>query len=286
MAAVVSRTRRTERRPERTCRLTERDVSLLDALARLRFATTRQLARLEFAGSSAAANKRLRKLLDAGLVRPWVRDLAKENVYSLDRAGARLLGEQDGTEMVGVPRGLDGNLDHLLAINQVRVSLAVGLGAAAGEIPWFRPDWELRARFKERVIPDALFSIRWNDNREQALALEVDNHTRSPRRFLGKILGYRRLLARGRGMYGLGHLPVLVVGRDSRAVDRYRVSVDHTRLGSGIWWTTRDLIDAEGACGKIWSPSDGSSRYSLRDVGSLPYGKEGLPRQTDDLMRA
>ena len=70
-------------------RLQDRDAWLLGALGRMRFLTTSQLAQLGFGGSRWAANKRLRRLLDAGLVRVWVRDLAKENIYSLDRAGAK-----------------------------------------------------------------------------------------------------------------------------------------------------------------------------------------------------
>src|SRR5262245_21936260 len=130
MSAPTSRRRsRVVRSPDRDVRQTERDLWILASLGTLRFATTSQLGRLHFGGSRWAANKRLRKLLDAGLVRTWVRQLAEENVYSLERAGARLLGDppEEDTKAPHVPRGLDGNLDHLLAINDFRISLALGL---------------------------------------------------------------------------------------------------------------------------------------------------------------
>src|SRR5690242_20012950 len=46
-------------------RLQERDRWILQALQKCRFLTTMQLARLFFGGSTSAANKRLRKLLDS-----------------------------------------------------------------------------------------------------------------------------------------------------------------------------------------------------------------------------
>jgi hypothetical protein len=103
-------------------RIQERDRFILEALGKMRFLTTAQIAALAFGHSRWAANKRLRKLLDAAFVRAWVRELAKENVYSLDRLGARTL-DGDGR----VPRRLDGTIEHLLGINQVRSALALAL---------------------------------------------------------------------------------------------------------------------------------------------------------------
>jgi hypothetical protein len=90
------------------------DLFILDAFAKMRFLTTTQIATLAFDWSRWAAHKRLRKLLDGGLIRVWARSPNKENVYSLDREGAKLFGESPS-----IPRILDGTLDHLLGINQV-----------------------------------------------------------------------------------------------------------------------------------------------------------------------
>lgn len=271
------RTGRTVRRRERVVRVTARDAWLLEAVAKMRFLETRQLARFAFQGSRWAANKRLRKLLDAGLLRVWVRDLARDNVYSLTRAGVHELVEcSDGGSLWTVPRGLDGNLDHLLAINEVRISLALGLAEVGGEIRHWRSDWELRASSRGRIVPDALFALGWaGDGHSQIFALEVDNATRSPRRFLGKLLKYGALRVRGRDLYGVRDFLTLVVGREERWVERYRQALAHARLGFRVWFTTLPLLGREGALGRIWIAADGEERYSLRDLASLPYGKEG-----------
>lgn len=247
----------------------------------MRFLTTTQLARLAFQGSRWAASKRLRKLLDAGLVRAWVRNLAEENVYSLDRAGARALEAQDGDGGPrAVPRGLDGNLDHLLAINRVRISLALGLAEAGGEIRWWRSDWELRAHGRQRVIPDALFEVQWDGAEDQTFVLEVDNQTRSSQAFLKKTLKYGAVRYRGQGIYGVNDFVTLVVGRDPEWVERYRVSLARTHLGFQTWFTTLQAVEEKGAVGLIWKSVNMQEHYSLRDLVSLPYGKEGgVPRR-------
>ncbi len=278
MAGHASRARRTQRQPGRgVCHATPRDAWLLEALGKMRFLETRQLARLAFGGSRWAANKRLRKLLDGGLVRVWVRDLARDNVYSLTRAGAGHLAERSDGEMAWtIPRGLEGNLDHLLAINEVRISLALGLAEAGGEITHWRSDWELRALSRGRIVPDALFALGWaGDGHSQTFALEVDNATRSPRRFLAKLLKYVALRVRGRALYGVEDFLLLVVGRDERWVERYRHALAHLRLGLSVWFATLPLLGREGALAPIWITADGEERYSLRRLAALPYGKEG-----------
>src|SRR5260370_30770587 len=119
------------KRDERQCgvrvRHTGRDLELLEALGKLRLTTRSQLARLYF-NSRSGANKRLRKLLDSGLVKVWVRQLAEENVYSLTREGLKTL-DASG---ISVPRELDGNLGHLLMLNEVRIRFAFGVEGIGG----------------------------------------------------------------------------------------------------------------------------------------------------------
>src|SRR5262249_9260505 len=74
--AMMKRLQRTTRCTERrNFSLTDRDAWILEAIGRMRFLTTTQIARLAFNKSLAAAQKRLRKLFNAGLVRVWVPDL-------------------------------------------------------------------------------------------------------------------------------------------------------------------------------------------------------------------
>ena len=68
-------------------RLSERDLWLLEGLAKMRFLTTSQISKLYFNGARWYPQKRLRNLFDAGLVKTWVRSLAEENIYSITRRG-------------------------------------------------------------------------------------------------------------------------------------------------------------------------------------------------------
>jgi hypothetical protein len=273
---------RTPRRQSRTTpvadrpfRLTDRDEWILEALGKMRFLTTDQIAELGFHSSRWAANKRLRKLLDARLVRVWVQSLAAPNIYGLSGAGARLLGDAEEQSPIVVPRTLDGNLSHLLGINQVRVSLAVGLEAASHTLAWWQSDWDLRACFREPVIPDALFAVDWDDRSRGTFALEVDHETRSSRALVGKLLRYRSLLSRGHGLYGLGEVVTLVVGFHSRWITRHRRTLAHMGLGLRLWLASMDELRARGGLAEVWQAPGSDERHSLRTLGMLPYGKEG-----------
>src|SRR3989442_13727667 len=105
--------------------------------------------------------------------------------------------------MIRCPGQLDGRMDHLLAINTVRIELALGLPEAGGELVWWRSDWELRAHSRQRTIPDALFAVRWPDSEEHVAALEVEYGTRAPRSFQAKLLRYSAAAYRPSGIYGV-----------------------------------------------------------------------------------
>ena len=259
-------------------RITERDTWILEALAKMRFLTTSQLAQLYFGSSRWSANKRLRRLLDSGLVKVWVRSLSEDNIYSLRVPSLRFLKKTQSDEHslnATAPRGLDGNIGHLLAINDVRIALAVGLEESGGELSWWKSDWDLRAHGTNRVIPDALFGIKWVGSQEQVYTLEVDRNTKSPRNFLTKILGYESLFGAYEGLYGFNDFLVLVVGEDLKWVERYRSEVSRIRLSERLWFAIADELQTKGANEPIWSTADDTEKYSLRDLSFVPYGKEG-----------
>ncbi len=252
MAQRIQRTVRGN--PKNKLRLTERDLWLLEGLAKMRFLTTRQLGGLYFGGSRWYPTKRLRNLLNAGLIKAWVRNLAEENVYSITRGGLSTVENGDATlgPQIKIPYRLDENLPHLLAINAVRASLAVSLPDANGEILWWRSDWELRAHGREPIIPDGLFFVKWHGLKEQAYALEVDNNTRSTRQFLKKILAYDGIQTRGGKIYGIADAIVLVSAADPKWLERYRASIKELRLDRRVWFATVEQIKREGATGAIW----------------------------------
>lgn len=273
------RTKRTSRKATE-CRSdrTERDQWLIEALGKMRFLTTRQIADLLFGGSRSAANKRLRRLLDAGVVRVWLRNLNTDNVYAITPRGRRVL-EGCSTESVEpavaitCPRELDGQLDHLLAINSIRVVLAIDLPDTGGVIAWWRSDWELRAHSRQRTIPDALFAIHWPDIGERVFALEVEHHTRAPRGFVSKLLRYSAASYGRDGTNGQTNPIVLVVGHSPTWLARYRAILAPLAVSTDVWFATFDELN--GHCANIWQARTGDARCSLRTLANLPYGKEG-----------
>jgi hypothetical protein len=258
-------------------RITERDKWILEGLAKMRFLTTSQLAKLYFTDSRWSANKRLRKLLDADLVKVWVRNLSQDNVYSLNRKGLDVFAEQqaDLNQAVSIARELDGNLDHLLAINDVRVVLAGGLAPVGGEILWWKSDWELRSSNREKLIPDAVFKIRWAKGAEQTYALELDNHTKSPRNFLKKVIGYATNKYRHDNVNGSTDLIILVVGKDSKWLERYRSATGATGIKMSMWFTSLEEFKTKKFADAIWQAKNAAEKYSLRELSFYPYGKEG-----------
>jgi hypothetical protein len=235
-------------------RVTSRDLELLEAVGKLRFTTTSQLARLYF-HSRSGANKRLRKLLDSGLVKVWVRQLAEENVYSLTRDGLKTLDARG----ISVPRELDGNLGHLLMLNEVRIRFAFGLEAIGGSLAWWRSEWDLRGHGKERIIPDALFAVSWKEA-EQIFALEVENQTSYPQGILRKLLGYRATPE----LYGVGRYRILIVGRDPPTLDRYRRGVLAAGIGQNTWFASlEDLGDFRQ---DIWEAGNDDRTYSFQTL--------------------
>lgn len=252
----------------RPLRQTERDLWIIEALAKMRFLNTSQLAKLFFHGSRWCTNKRLRRLLDTGLVKAWVRHLSAENIYSITPAALSWLENDEiglPTEFTS-PKRPDENLEHHLAINDVRISLALGLTKIQGEIVWWRSDWDLRAHGRERIIPDGLCTIRWDGQDEQVYALEVDNNTKSSKNFLRKLLAYESIQSRGETIYGISAPLVLVAGSDPKWLARYRLSLGKIGLHFKAWFAALDEIRRSGAVSTIWQATDGDDNYSLREL--------------------
>ena len=264
MSARTGRTAKSQTKSK--LRITERDLWTLEALTKMRFTTTSQLATLFFKRSRWSANKRLRKLLDAGFVNVWVKSLSEENIYSIARKGLGAIeGRSKASPKRKIPYGLDENLEHLLAINDVRTSLAVNLPQANAEIVWWRSDWELRSHGRERIIPDGLFLIRWHGIREHAYALEVDNNTRSARNFLKKILAYVSSRSLNKTIYGIADPTILVAGCDPKWLDRYSASIKNLSPSGRIWFATIEDIKREAAMGSIWINGT-EQKCSLREL--------------------
>src|SRR5207244_926166 len=117
----------------------------------------------------------------------------------------------------------------LLGINRIRIACALALPALGGELVHWRSDWELRVQLQTRVIPDALFEVRWDEAVTQSFALEIDHRTRSTRGFLRKLLGYMHGSVTPRASDASG-TPILFVGFETNWAERYRQALARTRL--------------------------------------------------------
>jgi hypothetical protein len=271
------RRRRTARAPADRPRIQERDLWILEALETMPFLGTSALGTLLFRGSRPATNKRMRRLVNVGAVRVWVEALHRENRYSLASGGWQILEKVRGETLVHrVPRGLPADLEHRTLINDLRIRFALELPGAGAELLSWRSDWDLREVRSRGIVPDALFQVAWV-SRRWTFALEADNHMKSPRRFLLKILRYQSRHVSERLHHGSDGLILLAVSREPKWAERYRATVGEQRCLS-VWFSDRTAIEAGGVTGCVWR------RPGLGTIGPvtlgqilppLPYGKEG-----------
>ena len=261
-----------------TIDIQDRDIWLLEAIAKMRFIQVANEAKLHFDGSADAAGKRLRRLEKAGLVQKWEKAYNQKHVYAVTPAGLRTVAEHDGDDLshVTVPKQLSGNLEHIFLINQCRIALALELPKAGGELDWWRSDSELRAIRKEPVIPDAVFRIAWQSGESQACALEVENQTRDPQKFLKKILAYAPYKQLKHDLYGLSDFMLLVVCQREQQADRYRQELTVIQSPSWIWLITVEALTQSSGLIPTWQPASGGALQSLQDLATpLPENRRG-----------
>lgn len=228
------RTSRRARVRARPIRLRERDVDILLALAKMRLLRTRDVADLFFK-APGTAQKRLRKLFDAGLVRAIVRDLAAENRYALTTLGhgllVRALPDEDVPVFRAAPRVDGRSLAHLDLLNRYRIALARGCERQAIRLVRFVPEWELRsAEPHATLIPDAVAVLEAAGG-VLILAIEVDVATEPPATVVKKLERYDALALAGTPVCGArSPRVVLVVSSARRARSLARAIAPHRPL--------------------------------------------------------
>lgn len=207
MSEPTRRQPRHRRRKGVAVQLTERDETVLHALARFRLARTSDLVRYGFAGvRQDTAAVRLRRLFDSRHLAVLPPERGAENVYRLGPVG-RLYLTGRGVEVGRVPRG---GLEHHLAIVQTWVAIS-----ALEDIELERclPDWELREQFSVgelHVVPDLFMLVRAGQDLH-AIAAEVDFGTESQAVFHRKLEVYRSLWGRAPGLFGWERFGIAVV---------------------------------------------------------------------------
>lgn len=161
----------------------QRDRQIVSKCAACRWLTTQQIQQLFFTGASLnAAQKRLRKLAEAGYLRSHRESRMTEAIYAVGPKGKRLV-EDQGLEVLNraeVPR----QIAHLTGINTVRAALETSdVGLA-----YFIPYWELAdLGWTFPVIPDAIFAI---SSPQRRLLLEFDRGTEPLKTLLEKMKAY------------------------------------------------------------------------------------------------
>lgn len=282
-----TRTSRSRRREETVpARIRDRDLWILEALGKMRFLTTAQLARLFFGGSRWCANKRLRRLYDAGFVAVWVRSLAEENLYSLSRKGREILRSEaaDQPRRAYCPTGLDKQLTHLLAINDVRVGMIAALSDDVGQLIEWHSDWDLRQHAGALIVPDSIFTLQWTGatTATRTYSLEIDHHTKSAARFLNKIVGYAALRHQPTGLFGFRDYTMLIVVCDQRWLTNYRTRLAHVQLSLPIYFANVTDLTAQGPLGPVWTGIYNPVPVSLRSISNLPNRKETANAKNDE----
>ena len=231
----------------------ERDPMILYAIGRSKLLTTRDVATLAF-GSRETARDRLRKLHCAGLVRAHVRDLAKDNVYSLTARGRDLVVDHldvDPAELT-VARGLPRQLDHLLGVNRMRVCLT----AASRLLPYaplraFVAEWELGVRRRSEaveLVPDALVKLADKDGRRHFVALEVDLGTENPSYVAAhKLRMYEKHLLVGTPVCGVDIELVVLVAPGARRLRSLAKAIGRAGLRLPVALGDLEHVDGKNA---------------------------------------
>ena len=198
MSEPTRRQPRQLRRKGVTVQLTERDETVLHALARFRLARTSDLVRYAFTGvREDTAAVRLRRLFDSWHLAVLPPERGTENVYRLGEAGKQHLAGL-GVEVGRVPRG---GLQHHLAIVRTWVAISA---LEDLELERCLPDWELREQFSVgelHVVPDLFMLVRVGPDL-YAIAAEVDFGTESQAVLHRKLEVYRSLWGRAPGLFG------------------------------------------------------------------------------------
>src|SRR5713101_1379256 len=201
-------------------KLTSRDRKILRTIAACQVLDTSQVHRWHFGNVSLnMAQKRLRKLVEAGYLDSLETKVCTDNLVVLGKEGERQL-QQHGWN-VELKKDLPKDLAHHMGVVDMRIAIERGLEHIPGlRLRYFYAYWELgRFGWSYPIIPDAIFSVR-NAFTAQA-ALEFDRKTETLGVFARKLLQYRTLLHR----HPLS--TVIVVAEKSKDIERLQQGLEN-----------------------------------------------------------
>lgn len=308
MGTLVGERRRLFERPAepRPLRITSRDIELLRNISRLRLASAAQLAALD-GGSAQNVSRALLALFENGYVERPVAQVAsrllyegsRPTIYGLTRKGASLL-RQHGEEVrrrlldgIDKERGAGWRfIEHTVAIAEFWVSLELAArnredlrilerSEILEDAPKSKQDRLVRleanirvggALKKNSVVPDAIFGLRINDEKENFFMVEIDRGEMPVERFKNtqrtyfskKMLTYYEASRQRRHVYDLGieNFRVLTVTTTTKRIEKMLDALDVITGGKGsniFLFIDQASLTASNPLGVKWVGGKGGS---------------------------
>ncbi len=296
MSAGVKRTRlprhrRVAEAARPPMRLTDRDREVICAVHACRLLRGDQIAALFF-GSRSTAQARLSRLFQHEyLERHFLSTVSggpasSPALYTLGKRGVEVLVTDMGLERSDIhvpPRGALGwrQVEHLLAVNDVRVAITRAAKAQGWDLEEWRdaaafradPDYTVVADKKGKkqrkpVLPDGYFCLDTPRGKARCF-LEVDRGTEALARFRPQVRVYQAYTASGgyQARFQAKSLRVLVVTTTARRLASLQAAVRAEGGDRKYWFTTFDRVTAESVLtGNIWQTLESDRPQPLVDL--------------------
>ncbi len=205
-------------------KITERDIRLLELVASSGWLATHQIQYALFPNATRkVVNKRMRKLVAEGCLHAVRLHRTAENLYRLGSKGMTLLRSETNfpEDKVIIQRKPPRELDHVVAINDLRVIFEREVQMRGGEMKFFLTDIELRKRNeKASLIPDALTHFIL-DGKDYRFAIEYDNGTETPQYFAReKVRKYIQMHDAEKPLFSLTDFRVVVVAESFKGATK------------------------------------------------------------------
>lgn len=227
-------------------RITPRCIDLLTLLCTARWLTTSQIQRRFFPRATPdAVRKRLRKLTSGKYLLMVRRDRMTQALFTIGPEGKRIL--ETGTESVQLERKPPTQLDHFVAINDLRIAAEMAAG-----LQFFYSAWELPGiGWKQPIIPDGLAAFA-----SHTFALEFDSGAEGVKFFVStKMTVYQR---------GLDNFPLaavlIVTDRSARMMSLAKAIGDQQ---GRVLFTTLQSIRSRGLLAPVFYAEPGRWGVSL-----------------------
>lgn len=248
--------------------ITPRDLAILRTLAVARVLDAEQIGIVGGFTSSRRTNRRLLKLVNAGLLRRWFVGTEMRGVkaiYGLSPREASLIGE---SSHVLLPWKSDRMITSSSFLTHQQAVNAIFIQARFQPLP---PEvsCERWTNFREPLspsvplIPDGYLEIRHNATVHR-MFLEVDLGTESSKVWKRKVELYLKLALGGEfeQMFHEKRFRVLVVFPSSRRLEVIRKTIV-LRTDKLFWLSTEDQVRSEGLLAPIWLRPSAEERIPL-----------------------